>query len=351
MSNLDPAYDDELEPDDAGLERTLGHGPDEGEEEADWEAQARAMGWHPLPADPQNPTRDEYRGDPRRWVPAREFVETAQRELPVLRQNLKRLTDRVTDITADRDRLRTEVAEQTNATREALELAKRADQRGYERARAELLEERREAVEAGDTAAFDSVQEKLDELERQQRTAAPAPAPAAPREEPPAEPAPRDPPGQIQPEIKAFVEAHPWFNDKNRPYLQGAMIAFHAKVCRERTDLSVAAQLDEALAEMERAFPEILEDGAPPPPPRQEPPVRQPQPRPRRPALNTQPPGAPRRAGGSPFDRITDPDEKAQARKAFEVMKRADPGFTEDEYMALYDDPHLDVLTLRAQRK
>ena len=48
---------------------------------------------------------------------------------------------------------------------------------------------------------------------------------------------------------------------------------------------------------------------------------------------------------------IADPTERAQARDAFNRMKRQIADYTEKEYMALYDDPHGDVLTLQQQAK
>ena len=44
---------------------------------------------------------------------------------------------------------------------------------------------------------------------------------------------------------------------------------------------------------------------------------------------------------------IQDPAERAQAREAFNRMKRQMSDYTEAEYMALYDDPHGDVLTMQ----
>ena len=44
---------------------------------------------------------------------------------------------------------------------------------------------------------------------------------------------------------------------------------------------------------------------------------------------------------------IADPAERAQAREAFNRMKQQLPDYTEAEYMALYADPHGDVLSLQ----
>ena len=62
---------------------------------------------------------------------------------------------------------------------------------------------------------------------------------------------------------------------------------------------------------------------------------------------------APRRGPRQPtgWDAIEDPQDRADARAAFESIKRADPGMTETEYLEIYTNPHADELALRAQRK
>ena len=50
------------------------------------------------------------------------------------------------------------------------------------------------------------------------------------------------------------------------------------------------------------------------------------------------------------IDQIQDPTERQQAREAFARTKRQLPDYTEAEYMALYGDPHADVLTMQKSR-
>ena len=51
------------------------------------------------------------------------------------------------------------------------------------------------------------------------------------------------------------------------------------------------------------------------------------------------------------IDQIQDVSERQQARDAFNRTKRQLPDYTEAEYMALYADPHADVLTMQKPRK
>lgn len=306
------------------------------------EDRAAAMGWKPLPVDPRNPQPHEYRGDPRRWSPAAEFIARGEEELPILREQSRRMSEKLARVEPELTRLRKTVTEQDAAIRHVTALAQRSDKRGYDRAKAELVQQRREAVEAGDIEAHDQVQEQLDALEAG-RAEAEAPPP------PVVEPDPPPPPAGQPVEITQFVRDHPWFLRDEK--LKAAMIAQHNIVIKEEPEWPLQDQLDEALERMTKLYPEVAAEEGQPPVARQPAP---PPPAPRRRAPSSLAPGAatpPRRQTGSPFDRIADAKERAEAKTAFASMQRADPGFTEAEYMVIYEDPHADVVELRAKRK
>ncbi len=304
------------------------------------EERAAAMGWKPLPVDPRNPQPHEYRGDPRKWSDAATFIARGEEELPILRDQNRRMSERLARVEPEVTNLRRTVEEQNAAIRHVTDLAKRADDRGYERAKAELLAQRKAAVEVADVEAHDQVQEQLDALEASRAEIVSPPPPAA---------EPVAPAGQA-PEITQFVRDHPWFLRNQR--LKTAMIAQHNAVIAEEPEWPLQDQLDEALERMTKLFPEVAEQEGQPPVAREPAPA----PAPRRRAAPSLAPsgqgGGPRRpGGGSPIDRITDPAERAEARAAFETTRRADPGFTEAEYMKIYEDPHIDAVDLRRQRK
>lgn len=321
------AHEDDEFVDDADL------GPGGEEEPVSDEQRARAMGWKPL---------DEYRGDPRKWTDYPEFIRKGEEELPVLRDNNRRMSDRLARLEPEVTNLRTTVADQKTAIDAAVALAKRADDRGYQRALQELKDRQKAAVREGDEEAFDEVQAEIEAMET---TRAEIEVPATPA--PPA-PAPPAAPG-ADPAVVAFVNKHTaWFNDATRPYLRTQMIALHNVEIQQDPSLPVAEQLENAYARLQAAFPELAPEGdddvADPAPPA----------RPRRQASVLPPsrPQPPRRPGvGSPIDRIADPAERAEARKAFESIKRHDPGMTEGEYMKIYDDPRIDAVALVQQRK
>lgn len=319
--------------------------PDDADDElVSVEERARAMGWKP---------REEYRGPAHLWSDAATFIERGERELPIMRDQNRRMGERLARVEPRVEQLERDLEASRQATREALDLARRADDRGYQRAMSELKAQQREAVASGDVETFERIEGEIDQLNATH-------APAAPREEPPPPPlppppAPAPPPGQIDPHVQNFVRqnAH-WFVDTNRPELNETMVELHKQVIGERQIPGLPEQLEEArnrLAARFPQYPDILEGPQamarhddPPPPARRAP---APAPLPPRAAVPRDN-GNPRQR--SPFERIP-AEERDGCRKAYTNMKRADPGLTEAEYVALYLDPRADVLELRRQHR
>lgn len=322
------------------------------EQEPTVEEEARSMGWHPLA---------EFRGPPDQWVDAETFVRRGRTEMPILRnrnralvtQNL-RLEGRLANTEAKLAGMDRDLAEARTSAKESLELARRAEQRGYDRARAEIKERQRAATAAGDVAEYDAAEAALEQLEATRPTPAPAqPATAAPAS-PPAPPPVQAPP---DPAITAFVQAHADWWDRDLDLTQ-SMIEHHATVRRRFPNYTMAQQLDEAFNRLRRDYPDKLGDPAdddydqpeetvpvaapPPPTPRRAAPAAVARPAsPRaRVAATAEPKG---------FDRIPDARDRAEAKAAFERARRNDPKLTADEYVDLFLDPHGDVLD--AQRR
>lgn len=299
------------------------------------EDRARAMGWKP---------QHEYRGDPRRWTDAAEFIEKGENELPVLRDNIRRTTELVVRQERELAALRASQADQANAVRHAMDLAQRADERGYQRGLSELKAKQREAVQVGDTEAYDKIDEQIKaaETERQKAETTYVQTPIR-------TPDPVFPPvvQQVDRETSEFIAANPWFDAK--PILKNAMIEAHkALVAAEgtKTGAALADQYERAKDDVVAAFPQFFPTGDPEPTPA---PAATPRPRLRAPALapNGQ---APRPRGGSPFMRIDDPTERKQAEDAFASIQRNDPGATPEEYIAIYFG-EVNVLDALAKRK
>lgn len=306
--------------------------PDENADDA-IEGRAREMGWKPLA---------EYRGPPGKWQPASDFIARGENILPIVRDQNRRLTERVGKLEGEISGLRRTAEEQLQIIKEQRELGRKADQRGYDRAMAEIKEKQRQAVANGDTKAYDQLVEEAEALAGS-RPAVPAAAPSpAPTDTPPARPA-------VSPAVQAFVSQNPWFNTD--PFLTRKMVDQHIDVIQEAEITDEGEQLAEAKQRLVDAYPDRFGAPAAAPAPRAAPVAR-----PRRAAPVASPtpgnePASRPGAAATTINSISDPAERAQARDAFNRTKRQIPDYTEAEYMALYADPHSDVLSIQKPRK
>lgn len=290
------------------------------------EARAREMGWKPLA---------EYRGPPGRWQPAADFIERGENILPIVRDQNRRLTERVGKLEGEISGLRSTAQEQLTIIKDLRDMGQRANQAGYDRAMAELKAKQRQAVELGDTKAYDQLVEQAEALASGRPAATPAVEPDKPVTEP------QRPVASAA--VQTFVSQNPWFNAD--PFLTRKMIDQHIDVIQEGEILEEAAQLVEAKRRLLEDYPDRFglqpqpRDPAPPRPaaPRRRAAVAQPTPE----------PPAPRPGAALTINSIADPAERAEVREAFNRLKRQLPDTTEADYMALYIDPHADVLAMQ----
>lgn len=118
-------------------------------------ASARRLNWKP---------RDEYTGDPDKWLPAREFLNVAFQRPAVLLENYRKLDSRFDQTERELATTRQQLAEAAGTLTHLTTMVRTAEQRSYDRARRELLAERDKAVETGDKDAFRRVDAELEAL-------------------------------------------------------------------------------------------------------------------------------------------------------------------------------------------
>lgn len=105
------------------------------------EDKARAGGWV---------AKDEWRGDPERWVDAESFNERGENVVPILRERTEALQKKVVEL--------------ERSLKQFSEYHSKVEQRSYERAVAQVKREMREAVKVGDEEAFDHAQKQYEQL-------------------------------------------------------------------------------------------------------------------------------------------------------------------------------------------
>lgn len=113
----------------------------------DVEAKAREMGWKP---------KEEWDGDSERWMPAEEFVERNER--------LQKRADSIAQ--AEIKRLEGRISELQATINDLGQHMKKADQRAYQKALDDLKAQQREAVEQGDTKAYEQAERQMENLKK-----------------------------------------------------------------------------------------------------------------------------------------------------------------------------------------
>jgi hypothetical protein len=286
--------------------------------EAEAEEMAKNLGWKP---------KEEFAGPPERWKPAKDFVTDGMNHLPILRKDLKVLSDRYSDLnsrygqtTTELQAVRGQLAEVAPVITDLRDRAVKADQIGYDRAMAEITARQREAVQTADTQGYEQAERDRVALEKQRpvEPAKPNGNGAAPHAQAP------NPDLQYVDQWTKSSERS-WYRDD--PELQAAAEAAHAGLRRSKPGLTIQENLAQAEAVVRRTFPEKFGE-----------PVTQQQRAQSAPTVES-PRGAPAKKDS---DRIF-ANVPAEDKKAFYRMKavidKQNPNkpFTEAEFLAQYN--------------
>lgn len=287
-------------------------------EQAEWERQARVQGWRPI---------EEYRGPAGLWVDAKTFVERGRDFVPFIKKDLAESRRENANLKTEITGLRQSVEDMRTEMQKYLNFARQADKKAYDRAIADMEAQRREAVAAGDTATYDAVTQRIEQMDEVREEVAPAPVAPTPK-----------PQVRVDPVVDAFIAANPWFMSDTE--LNELMVAEDKIMQAEYPGMPRVEQLEAAKEAVMRRRPKKF--GI----------VEEPEPAPRRapsaPLAPTPPPRATARKG---IDSIADMTERREMRDGFNRAKRNTPDITEEEYLAIARDPHADVLYVMAQNK
>ena len=302
-------------------------------EERDYETEARLMGWHP---------KEEFRGNPDDWVDARTFITRGEQQLPILRENNRKLQARVRRTDDDNAELRQQMTEMRDSLSTMRTMLERGQEVGYQRAKAEFEAQMRDAVRNGDEAKFDHIQVEMEKLDEQHEKII---APVEKKDPPPA-----------KPKLPGTPEFQDWFENNKDWILADPVLKEAANEASRQLDQSddplPQAEYWERVTEMvQTKFPRRFAKatGGTVPPPREDggdPPAQ-------RHAASVLRPGGggPRIATKTGIDSISDPNERKEAKAAFARIQKQIPDYTETEYMRVYVNPAADVIGDAVSRK
>ena len=166
--------------------------------EHNYETEARQLGWVP---------QEDFRGAEEKWVDAQTFVERGQQQLPILRENNRRLQG---DLAATKGRLAQLETLFAGAQESLVELKKFHDETFTARVDAEkarIRAEIKEARESGDVEAELDAQERLGGLQKETKQVT---------QEAKTPPVQQQQQETLTPEFLAWKAANPWFEQDKK---------------------------------------------------------------------------------------------------------------------------------------
>ena len=101
--------------------------------------------------------KEEFRGDPSKWVPADKYVERADNLMPILKSQLGKYEGEISNLKAT-------VESQRKTTEKLLKMGETVQQRAYEQAKRELTKEQVQAVTDGDVTKWQQLEDQKEGL-------------------------------------------------------------------------------------------------------------------------------------------------------------------------------------------
>lgn len=211
--------------DEAAAEEAVVETP-EAEAAPDAEAKAIRLGWRP---------KDEFKGDPDKWVDAAEFVRRGEEEPALAKANYAKLEKAL-------ERATTKIASLETTHQKLVEHLSTSEKRAYDRAKREIEARLDQAAEAGDVEGVRAATREITDLTKE--------AAAEPKKD--AQAAPEDPP-----ELAEWKEDNPWFTKD--AVMRGAAIAIVDELIADGvTDLK--KQIKEVDKRIRAEFPHKFEN-------------------------------------------------------------------------------------------
>lgn len=203
---------------------------DEGEnKERDFEAEALEMGWVP---------QEKFKGAPEKWTDAKTFVEKGETFIPYIQADRRKLKKELEDEKEARAKEKREFDDRLARLEKASERSLDALKKQHEKEVASIAAEQRKAVAAGDTAAFDRLEEQKKTLEKA--------APTGDVDETPQAKAER---------VKnEWVTANPWF--KTDYDMHEKAVTYSQFIVQGEPDMTVEENLKRTEAFIREKFPE-----------------------------------------------------------------------------------------------
>lgn len=171
------------------------------QDERNYEDEASEMGWRP---------QDQFKGDPDKWVDAKEFVERGEHILPILKANTNKL--RAELLTRDQElaKLRASVEASDKAIKVMRKHYQETQAREAAQVRSDLLQQLKDAKLLGDVDSEVDLLEKLQTLPKQEASSTEDDTKETGGKNNEQEP-------QFSPEFIEWKSENPWFENASSP--------------------------------------------------------------------------------------------------------------------------------------
>ena len=197
------------------------------------EREAREMGWRP---------KEEWKGDADKWRPADEFVRRGREVLPIVNARLRR----------ENEAKDAEIARIRKESDERFTRLERMSRTALEKQRERLIHEfeakKEQAVEAGDKDFYRAVQKEERETLKRFDDAADEAGKKDDKSDKPGLPR------SVQDTLDSWVADNQWF--QSDPELNAVANSAHERLLREKPGLTLAQNLAEVRAYVEKRYPD-----------------------------------------------------------------------------------------------
>jgi hypothetical protein len=201
------------------------------------EQRAKEMGWAP---------KEEWRGDPERWIDAEQFVHRGEEILPILRSTNRKLQDEVAALKNEVSATKTALQNSATAIEELKKFNSEANREKMKESKAALISQLKKAREDGNLDAEVELGDQLDSVRAAERDAAKPPAKTNGAEEP------KTP--QVDPDYPAWASDNPWFQKDNRKTALFMAIAAELRQDPANDSLKGRKFYDKATTELEKTL-------------------------------------------------------------------------------------------------
>jgi hypothetical protein len=102
-------------------------------------------------------SKEEWRGDPEKWVPADKYVERGETLIPIMKSQMGKYENKITNLEA-------QVESQKKTTEKLLKMGETVQKRAYEQAKRDLTQQQVQAVSDGNVEEWQKLEDKKDSL-------------------------------------------------------------------------------------------------------------------------------------------------------------------------------------------